>query len=137
MIRLIAIIVTVLVSAPVYAADITARETLPRGTILTAEMVDLAENGTMMGQEELIGKELKRAVYKGYPIRTADVQEPVLVKRNALVRMTYAAGPLSIQTQGRAMEQGALGDVIAILNLSSRARVYGTVSAVNKVEVYP
>jgi flagellar basal body P-ring formation protein FlgA len=53
--------------------------------------------------------------------------------------LRYAAGPLAITTEGRALARGGAGDVIRVLNLSSRNTVTGRVQPDGAVSVgtYP
>ena len=46
------------------------------------------------------------------------VQPQLRIQRNAIVAITLRSGGLEIQTEGRAMTEGGIGDVIDIMNLS-------------------
>lgn len=76
-------------------------------------------------------------MFPGRAIMPGDLRPPSLVKRNDLVELRYAAGPLLIVTEGRALGRGARGDRIAVMNLASRATVRGVVTASGTVEVSP
>jgi flagella basal body P-ring formation protein FlgA len=51
--------------------------------------------------------------------------------------MVYRYGALEISGTGRAMEQGAIGDIISVMNLDSRKQVNGVVVDSNTVEMQP
>lgn len=65
----------------------------------------------------------------------ADKIAPVLVSRNSIVLMEYSFGPLTIQTEGRALSQGRGGELVRIMNLSSKSIVAATVAGPSKVIV--
>ncbi len=77
------------------------------------------------------------ALYPGRPILVSQIRAPALVERNAVVRMSYATGPLEIVTEGRALERGAAGDPVRVMNLASRQTVTGTVSPDGSIKVGP
>jgi flagellar basal body P-ring formation protein FlgA len=74
-------------------------------------------------------------IYAGRPIRAADIGAPALVERNQIVPLVYAAGGLQITAEGRALDRGGEGDVIRVMNLSSRVQVTGIVDETGAVRV--
>jgi len=45
---------------------------------------------------------------------------PAIVERNQIVVIIYTAGGIHITTEGRALERAGPGDLIRVMNLSSR-----------------
>ena len=82
-----------------------------------------------------IGKEARVTLYAGRPIRAGDLQAPAVVERNDLVRLSYSHGPLWIVTEARALDRGAAGERIQVMNLDSRAVISGVVEGPGKVVV--
>lgn len=85
--------------------------------------------------EAAVGMEAKVALYPGRPILASQIGTPALVERNALVRLSYLKGPLSIVTEGRALDRAAAGEPVRVMNLQSRQTVTGTVTPDGSVEV--
>ena len=85
--------------------------------------------------EAAVGMEAKVALYPGRPILLSQIGAPALVERNALVRLGYMKGPLSIVTEGRALDRAAAGEPVRVMNLQSRQTVTGTVAPDGSVEV--
>ena len=85
--------------------------------------------------EAAVGQEAKVALYPGRPILDSQLGAPALVERNAMVRMTYASGPLRIVTEGRALDRAGAGEPVRVMNLASRQTVTGTVAADGSIEV--
>ena len=117
---------------------------VPTRTIRPGEIIapaDLAvKNATVPGAierpGEVIGREAGIALYPDRPIRRGDVRAPALVDRNQRVMLIYRSGGLRILADGRALGRGAAGDVIPVMNMSSRATVSGTVNKDGTVRVY-
>jgi flagella basal body P-ring formation protein FlgA len=84
---------------------------------------------------DAIGMETRRGLYPGRPVMLGDLAPPALVERNQLVMLRYASGALVIETDGRALGRGGLGERVRVMNLDSRNAVTGTVVAPNTVEV--
>ncbi len=101
------------------------------GAILAAE--DLSGDPATVAL--LSGKQLRRFMPAGAAIRPADVRAPVLVARNALVRMQFVKGALSISAEGRALSSGALGEEVRVLALSSKSTIAGVVVGEGVVQV--
>ncbi len=84
--------------------------------------------------EKVVGLETRIALYQGRPIRAVDLGPPTVVKRNQVVTMVFKRGALSLRTEGRALDRGAVGERVRILNLDSRRTVFATVVGPARVE---
>ncbi|MEL6365290.1 MAG: flagellar basal body P-ring formation chaperone FlgA [Pseudomonadota bacterium] len=130
----------VVAMATIRAGDVVAKDALAFApmpddpTASTQELLDRrADAETRL--KALIGMEAARTVYAGRVITDADIRKPTVVERNALVRMVYTVGGLTIETEGRALDRGSAGDLVRIMNLSSRKSVTGVVAGPNLIEV--
>lgn len=54
-----------------------------------------------------------------------------------MVTLRYAANGLSIAAEGRALARGGEGDLLKVMNLSSRTIVTGRVAANGTIDVSP
>jgi flagella basal body P-ring formation protein FlgA len=90
--------------------------------------------------DEILGKKLKSNLEAGSPIYLHDVEPLYLVKRGDRVRLYVKSGTVSVETVAKALDYGALGDIIRVINLDSRrtisAKVAGKGAVVAK-EVNP
>lgn len=102
-----------------------AARTLPAGTIISES--DLRPNeGKVAGLTDparIVGLATRITIYEGRPFQERLLQQPVLVSRNQIVRLQFQRGTLRIVTEGRAMEDGAAGDMIRVMNLESRTTI--------------
>lgn len=106
--------------------------TIRPGEILRLEDVRASEDtkpGFVSDVQAVVGMEARRILYAGRPIKRTDVGPPALVERNQVVVLIYSSPALSIRTEGRALERGAIGDVLRVINLTSRNTVFGRVDA--------
>ena len=86
--------------------------------------------------EDVIGQEARVTLYAGRPILFDDIGPPALVARNQIVPMVFLSNGLVITTEGRSLQRGGIGDRIRVMNLSSRATLFGQVRADGTVRVY-
>jgi flagella basal body P-ring formation protein FlgA len=137
---LFALLVAVLAAGAVLADSVQPVRAIRSKTVLAPEdLTVVAETvpGAVESLEEAVGMETKVALYPGRPILAGQLGAPALVERNAMVRMRYVNGPLTIVTEGRALDRAAAGDAVRVMNLVSRQTVTGTVAADGSIEVGP
>ncbi len=91
--------------------------------------------GAARDATQVVGLEARVAIYPGQPVRLADLRPAAVIERNEIVRMIYRQNGLMILTDGRVLGRGALGDIVSVMNLSSRQSVQGIVKASGLVEV--
>jgi flagella basal body P-ring formation protein FlgA len=63
------------------------------------------------------------------------VKAPILIRRGEKVSIIASTGTVTVRMEGKALEAGARGDVITVLNLSSKQKVEARVLAPGKVQV--
>ncbi len=114
-------------------APVKAAQHLRAGTVL--HLSDLTvESDDPAAFDGLVGMELKRAVYAGKIISASDVGLPTIIERNALVHLEFERGPLLITTEGRALDAGAKGETVRVMNLASKIILTAEVVGPNKVK---
>ncbi|MEQ8790164.1 MAG: flagellar basal body P-ring formation chaperone FlgA [Pirellulaceae bacterium] len=124
---------------------VVARRQLRQGEVIQQADVEMqpapiASRGRRFAYafHEIVGKELSRGYSLNQPIDPDHVRAPQLVRRNDVITVYAIGAGLRIRILGKALEDGALGDVIAVADhksgkpLRSRARV----TAFQTVEVY-
>ncbi|MEY8841725.1 flagellar basal body P-ring formation chaperone FlgA [Cribrihabitans sp. XS_ASV171] len=127
-----------LLAAPGALAD----SVVPTRTIRPKEIIGPADvtlsqtaQGSIADPGAVIGQEARVALYAGRPILPGDIGPPALVDRNDLVTLIYDTGLLTISTEGRALGRGAAGELIRVMNLSSRTTVSGRIRPDGSIEV--
>jgi flagella basal body P-ring formation protein FlgA len=102
------------------------------GSILTERDVHRAKGEAkgiyLTDLSDVVGKQTRIALYKGRPLRPEDLGSPTVVRRNQIVTITFQRGGLSLRAEGRALDKGALGERIRVLNIDSRRTVFATIT---------
>jgi flagella basal body P-ring formation protein FlgA len=87
------------------------------------------------GIDQAQGLSAKHLLKAGQIIRQPDVTKPELVGRNETVTIVYEVPGILLTMAGKAVEPGALGDVINVLNAQSKRTLQATVIGPGRVTV--
>jgi flagella basal body P-ring formation protein FlgA len=91
--------------------------------------------GEPASRDRSIGMQLRRGMRAGTPIRAADLVRPDFVVRDQAVTIIYQVPGLYLTTRGKAIESGAEGDTVSVLNLQSKRTLTGVVTGRGQVTV--
>jgi flagella basal body P-ring formation protein FlgA len=112
------------------------------GEVITQADIDWLRVGArrlpgnvVVDSASLIGKSPRRAIRPGQPVRATDLREPVLVPKNSLIVLRLETDRMVLTAQGRALEDGASGQVIRVMNTKSNAIINGVVAESGTVRV--
>src|SRR6185369_6980273 len=89
--------------------------------------------GDGMGPDQVIGMAAKTALRNGQALRTDDLIKPQIVQRNEAVTIYYEVPGIMLTVRGKAIEGGAMGDVVGVLNIQSNRTVQATVIGPGRV----
>jgi flagella basal body P-ring formation protein FlgA len=96
------------------------------GEVITANDVEWAtirserlNPSTVIALADLIGKSPRRSVRPLEPVRSIDIQTPVVVKRGDIITITVQTDHMFLSAQGRALEDGGSGSTIRVANTKS------------------
>ncbi len=84
---------------------------------------------------ELVGQAARRSLRPDSPLRTRDVGEPIVVTKGSAVSLVYRTPMMVLTAGGRALEDGAMGSVIRILNSKSKVVIEARVDSANILSV--
>jgi len=131
-------------TAALTAEVVTLTRALERGIAIRESDIAIerrprAEIGRdlVAGPEAVIGMAARNSLRAGQPLRTADLMKPELVARGAIVTLIYQIPGISLTVRGKAMESGAEGDTISVLNETSKRTLQGVVVGPNRVVLSP
>ena len=116
---------------------------LKRGDVVTAADVELRyvagridPNQAVRRIDEVVGQQVQLPVRVGEPLRARSLKRPILVKRREIVTVASRRGPITVRTKVRAIDDGSLGDTIAVERLEDgKSRFLARVVGVQQVEV--
>lgn len=84
---------------------------------------------------QMIGKSPRHTVRPGYPVRTNELRDPVVIEKNSLVTIRLEQSRMILTVQGRALEEGTQGDVIRVMNTKSNKTINAIVANSSTVHV--
>jgi flagella basal body P-ring formation protein FlgA len=90
--------------------------------------------GALSDPAAVAGQEAVLALYPGRAVMPGDIAPLARVEKNQVVRLIFTRSTLTITAEGRALDRGRTGDVIRVLNLSSKKTIFGKVLADGSVE---
>ena len=121
---------------PVLVRDVAPGDTVAATDIQWVKMPSSRVSANIVTtQSGLVGMSPRFPVRSGEPLRLSDLQPPVVIAKGAVVDMNYASGALVLLARGRALENGAIGDTIDIINPRSNRTVQGVVIGPNVVRI--
>ncbi len=124
-----------LVAVPVLSRTLS-RDTVigPRDWEWKEQRADRLPRTILLDGEELTGQALRRTIRAGQPLRQSDVAPPALVERGDLVTMVIRRPGMELTALGRALGEGAKGDVIRLRNTQSMRIVEARIIGAGQVE---
>lgn len=103
------------------------------------KMVDMRQDKVhetmLLSADDLIGMTARRVVVPGEPIVRSEIIAPQIIARGETVTMTFQEGVVQLTALGRAMESGAKGDVIRVVNMDSSRSIQAIVTGKKAVQV--
>jgi flagella basal body P-ring formation protein FlgA len=106
------------------AGDVLTREDINWVTL----RADRVNRNIITDADRIIGMTPTRTLVEGKAIMAGEVRAPRIIAKGALVIMQLTTPHMVLSSKGRAMEHGAKGDVIKVMNIQSKTVVEGEVS---------
>jgi flagella basal body P-ring formation protein FlgA len=123
------------VEVAVLTRDIDRTETLKSSDVTLERRPKAEVTGEPASRERSVGMQVRRAMRAGTPLRVADIAKPDFVQRDQSVTIIYQVPGLYLTTRGKAIESGAEGDTVSVLNLQSKRTLTGVVTGRGQVTV--
>lgn len=98
---------------------------------------DRMARNALLAPESIVGKSARRPIGAGVVLKAVELQTPEVVAKNSLVTIRLETERMVLTAQGRAMEAGALGEAIRVINTKSNSIVSAEVTARGIVRVAP
>jgi flagella basal body P-ring formation protein FlgA len=113
---------------------VVTKQSVPRGTVLGPDDLAVVERNqrdvpddALTAPEQAIGLQTKVALAAAAPLPRTALAEPVAVKKGDLVTMVVETPVMRLTVAGEALEAGAVGSGIKVMNRASKQTVAGKV----------
>tara|TARA_B110000495_G_scaffold199128_1_gene212052 strand:+ start:2198 stop:3022 length:825 start_codon:yes stop_codon:yes gene_type:complete len=111
--------------------DVLSREDINEKTVLRAP----AHQPLVRQAEEALGNALKRSIGEGVELSAAMLKKPTIIRSGEHTLIMAEGGGLQVRVTGKALQHGVAGEIIRVLNLSSKKTVRGKVEADGTITV--
>ncbi len=127
-----------MIEIPILRRRMMPGEVIREGDITWQDArADRISRNVVLDPVNLVGKSPRRPIRAENPVLGSELRQPVLVPRNSLVTIRLQTARMVLTARGRAMEPGAKGDVIRVVNTKSNQIISASVTASGTVEVIP
>ena len=134
---------TILYGAAFAMTDVpvVTRRVMPGEVIASADIgwasvrVDRIGSNALLDPAQLVGKTPRHPIRPNEPLRSGDLQTAVAIKKGSQVTVIYATENMMLTVLGRAMEDGAEGGVVRVMNTKSNRVIEATVVDARTVRV--
>ena len=116
-------------------ADVYAARNLRIGDILSAKDILFDGEKKEYVEENFIGKEVRKIIYKGRLVHERDVHAERVIFRNEIISIYYNFNGLGIRAEGRALGSAGVGEVIDVMNVDSRVTIKAIVTGAGNAMV--
>jgi flagella basal body P-ring formation protein FlgA len=123
------------VEAAVLVRGLERNEIVKASDVLVERRPRADVGGDVLGRESVVGMQARRSLRAGQPLRSADVGKPDLVQRDQSVTLICETPGIYLTARGKALESGAEGDVVNVINLQSKRTISGTVIGRGQVSI--
>jgi flagella basal body P-ring formation protein FlgA len=125
-----------MVEVPVLRSSFQSGQIISDGDIEFISVRAEAVNAdTVLKTESLIGMTPRRAIISGKAVKLNDLMAPQVIARGDLVTMIFKNNGLSLTAKGKAMQNGAKGETIRVVNDSSNKTIEGIVTGEREITV--
>jgi flagella basal body P-ring formation protein FlgA len=84
---------------------------------------------------EVVGLAARGNLRAGQGLRSTDLMKPEVVKKNEMVTLHYEVPGIVLTMRGQAVESGAEGDTVNVLNVQSKRTIQGIVTGPGRVVI--
>ena len=123
------------VEVAVLTRDIDRADLLKSSDVSMERRPKAEVTGEAASRDRTVGMQLRRPMRAGTPIRVADIVKPDFVQRDQNVTVIYQVPGIYLTTRGKAIESGAEGDTVSVVNLQTKRTLTGTVTGRGQITV--
>lgn len=103
------------------------------------QMIEIPErylgSDIIVNASNLVGTTPRTMIIAGKPVKAHQIEEPKIIQRGEMVTVKFKHGALQLTTRAKALQNGARGDTISVVNINSNKTLEGIVTASKEVTV--
>lgn len=123
------------VDAAVLTRSVARGEILRASDVVVDRRPRTEVGGDTVGIKQAVGLAARRPLSSGHALNHADLVKPQIVQRNEPITIIYEIPGIALTVRGKALEAGAIGDVISVVNTQSNRTLQGTVAGPGRVTI--
>ncbi|NNU17425.1 flagellar basal body P-ring formation protein FlgA [Parvularcula sp. ZS-1/3] len=85
--------------------------------------------------QEAFGMAVRRSLAAGRPVRQEDLGQPLIIRKNEVIEITYETAGMVLSARGRSLDEGARGDFIRVVTEGQGRTVSAEIVAPGRVVV--
>jgi flagella basal body P-ring formation protein FlgA len=125
-----------MIDVPVLARRVSPGDTITEADIAWISMpADRVPMGVITELADITGKTPRRPLKAQQPVRSGDLIDAVAVTKGSLITVALEGGNMSLTVQGKALQNGAIGDTIRVVNTMSNRTLDAVVVSASRVAV--
>ena len=123
------------VEAAILTRTLNRGEAVKQSDVIVERRSKAEVGGDSIGADSVVGLAVKRPLRAGSILRPSDLAKAEVVQRNEAIMIVYAVPGVLLTVRGKALEAGAVGDVVNVLNTQSNRTVQATVTGPGRVTI--
>lgn len=113
---------------PVLKRLVSAGETIQADDIdWTSSRLDQLATNTVTDSQQMVGRIAKRPLRPGQTLRLSDLINEPTVHKNSLITIAVQTADMSLTVRGKALDDGAVGQSIRVVNVNTNKQLVGVV----------
>ena len=112
----------------IYARNINAGELIAAEDLTWSANDVVRPAGAVRSPEEVIGFTAKYALRSGQAVEGRQISPPKVVRKNDMIYVDWSEGGVTLSLQARALDDGAVGQTIQVLNTQSKKTIEAVVA---------
>ena len=123
------------VDAAILTRPLNRGEAIKPSDVITERRPKTEAGGDFIVVESVVGLAVKRPLRAGSVLHSADLIKAEVIQRNESILIVYAVPGVLLTVRGKALEAGAVGDLVNVLNTQSNRTVQATVTGPGRVTI--